>query len=237
MYVACTLDPRGLLPPSAALQAGRGRHAGLGITQRRRFALGSLARARNGPATASLPHFHVKFVNPRIIGSTGRARESDEECTNHCIAATWPGARAGGCVMKAMRWRRFSSAALAAAIVVGGAVGAGQAAPQSAEQAPAKGAEQTIVLREHGKPDRVCIIEKSTPQPDGTVLHEVRDSASGERMRVLDQRKNKSSIGSVMARVSGPNALDVAAATKQDPGRVPTNAELAGQPKAPASPY
>ena len=139
--------------------------------------------------------------------------------------------------MKTMRWRQFSAAALVAALVAGGAIGADHASTQVADQGPAKGVEQTIILREHGKPDRTCIIEKSTPQADGTVLHEVRDSATGERMRVLDQRKNKSSVGSVMARVSGPNAMEVAAATKQDPDRVPTNAELAGQPKVPTSPY
>src|SRR5262245_9238793 len=122
--------------------------------------------------------------------------------------------------MRQERWQRMLTTAVLAAALASGAAWA---------DPPTSGDEQTIVLREPGKPDRKCLIEKSIPQPDGTVLHEVRDMATGEKMRVLDQRRNKGSVGTVTSRVTAPAAM-----TKKEP-RLPTTAELAGQPATSAS--
>jgi hypothetical protein len=81
-------------------------------------------------------------------------------------------------------------------------------------QAPALAAEepagQVVIIREPGKPDKRCVVEKSVPQSNGAILHEVRNLATGERYRVIDHRS--------------PNAV---ALQPKDKARIPTPAELA----------
>jgi hypothetical protein len=136
---------------------------------------------------------------------------------------------AGGSMMKRMRWRQLLTAGLVATGLTSGALWA--------QEPAAKNEEQTIMLREPGKADRPCIVEKSTQQPDGTVVYEVRDAATGERLRVMDQRRHKSAAGSAKVRTPGPGASEVATAAVKEPDRVPTNAELAGNKTASPSPY
>ncbi|HEV3145810.1 MAG TPA: HEAT repeat domain-containing protein [Gemmataceae bacterium] len=52
-------------------------------------------------------------------------------------------------------------------------------------------AGQMVIIREPGKNDKRCIVEKSTPQANGTVLHEVRNLETGERYRIVDHRPHK----------------------------------------------
>jgi HEAT repeat protein len=134
--------------------------------------------------------------------------------------------------MKRSSWR----------LVASGMVLAGLAAPMLR----ADETVTSIILRESGKPDRNCIIEKSTPQADGSIVHEVSDAATGEKMRIVDQRRNKSAPGLVKRRPSSPAATENAPAipapismtlARQDSPRVTTNAELAAKPAPPASPY
>lgn len=46
----------------------------------------------------------------------------------------------------------------------------------------------TLVLREPGKVERCCHIERSTPQPNGDTIYDLRDLATGERFQVVDTR-------------------------------------------------
>jgi hypothetical protein len=86
---------------------------------------------------------------------------------------------------------------------------------------PSPAPETVILFREPGKPDRKCVIERSTPQADGTILHDVRDAATGEKFRVTDSRRHKGLFGSTT------NAEPPVANTPL-PRRIPTTAELAG---------
>ena len=127
--------------------------------------------------------------------------------------------------MKRLHWHK-----LLAATVIGMAAVSGAAWGQTADT--------IIVLHEAGHPDRRCAIEKTESQPDGTLFHEVRDVASGERFRVKDCRPLKGGA-QVIARISGPDAMTQAlgAGPAAPPQRVPTIAELAGHlPTAPAPP-
>lgn len=47
---------------------------------------------------------------------------------------------------------------------------------------------QFVVIRETGKAERHCLIERSTPKPNGDTLYDVRDLATGQTFQVLDQR-------------------------------------------------
>src|SRR5260370_34231036 len=96
-------------------------------------------------------------------------------------------------------WRKRLAALATAAALVGGAVRA---------QAPADG-PSVIVLREPGQPERRCKIEQSTPQADGSILHLVRDLATGEQLRVKDNRRRKTEMAKVVARLNGPDAATV----------------------------
>jgi hypothetical protein len=85
------------------------------------------------------------------------------------------------------------------------------------ETAPAaeEAAGQVVIIREAGKPDKRCLVVKSTPQPDGTVLHEVQNTATGEHLRVIDHRAPKA---------AAPRTL---ASQPKNKTRLPTPAELA----------
>ena len=118
--------------------------------------------------------------------------------------------------MKSHRWHRNWLAATAAAgLAVGGVWADPPAVPQT-----------VILLREPGKPDRKCVIERTTPQADGTLLHEVRDAATGEKFRVTDSRRHTGLLGPVIARK--PNTTEPPLANPAPPRRLPTTAELAG---------
>lgn len=49
-------------------------------------------------------------------------------------------------------------------------------------------ARPTILIREAGKTERRCQIERSIPQANGDTIHEVRDLATGEHFQVVDTR-------------------------------------------------
>ena len=118
--------------------------------------------------------------------------------------------------MKSHRWHRTWLAATAAAGLVVGGVWADLPAPP----------ETVILLREPGKPDRKCVIERTTPQADGTLLHEVRDAATGEKFRVTDSRRHTGLLGPAIARK--PSTPEPPLANPAPPRRLPTTAELAG---------
>ncbi|HLW66576.1 MAG TPA: HEAT repeat domain-containing protein [Gemmataceae bacterium] len=84
-------------------------------------------------------------------------------------------------------------------------------------------AGQVVIIRESGKLDKRCVVEKSIPQPNGTILHEVRNLATGERYRVIDHRSPKTTSQRTI--VSRP----------QDKTRTPTPAELAVSSSPPSS--
>jgi hypothetical protein len=94
-------------------------------------------------------------------------------------------------------------------------------------QAPAIVAEesigQVVIIREPGKADKRCMVERSIPQPDGSIMHEVRNLASGEHYRVLDHRAPRAAASRTI--VSQP----------QDKTRMPTPAELAVSSLPPAN--
>src|SRR5262249_44078106 len=77
-------------------------------------------------------------------------------------------------------------------------------------------AGQVVIIREAGKPDKRCIVEKSIPQTNGAVLHEVRNLQNGEHYRVIDHRPHNVAMPAV------------AAGEPKDSKRPPTPAELAG---------
>src|SRR5207302_1373631 len=111
-----------------------------------------------------------------------------------------------------MNWHRtWLTAAATAALAVGGVWA----------EPPAPAPETVILFREPGKPDRKCVIERSTPQPDSTILHDVRDAATGEKFRVTDSRRHKGLLGSV-------TTTEPLQARPAPPRRLPTTAELAG---------
>jgi hypothetical protein len=128
-------------------------------------------------------------------------------------------------------------------LLAGLAIVAGLAGGASRAQTPA---ETVLVLRGSGETERRCVVEQSTLQADGSVLYLVRDLATGQRLRVKDNRRRRDSeSGQIVAMVTGPDAALVAhtptpvvsrpLATILAGRRVPTNAELAGsQPSATA---
>ena len=126
--------------------------------------------------------------------------------------------------MNQQGWQRLGLMAVVISGLAAGGVWAD--APDAASGA-------VIVLREPGKPERKCVIERTTPQADGTFLHEVRDAATGERLRVRDSRRHNGLVGKPLARVSGTEPASMAKdtswiATKPAESRsLPTNAELA----------
>ena len=121
-------------------------------------------------------------------------------------------------------WRKQLAALATAVVLVGGAVQA-----QATGDGPA-----VIVLREAGQPERRCKIEQSTPQPDGSIIHVVRDLATGEQFRVKDTRKRKTELAQVVARIRGTESSSLTimpmppATNNSSAQRVPTTAELAG---------
>ena len=121
-------------------------------------------------------------------------------------------------------WRKQLAALATAVVLVGGAVQA-----QATGDGPA-----VIVLREAGQPERRCKIEQSTPQPDGSIIHVVRDLATGEQYRVKDTRKRKTELAQVVARIRGTESSSLTimpmppATNNSSAQRVPTTAELAG---------
>ncbi len=136
--------------------------------------------------------------------------------------------------MKHWNWRNLIAALATVAALVNGVSRA-----QSLE-------ETVLVLRDSGEKERRCVVEQSTPQADGSVLYLVRDLATGERLRVKDNRRRLGAdSGQIVARVTGPDAALVAQtptpvvsrplATILAGRRVPTNAELAGY-QSPALP-
>jgi hypothetical protein len=117
-----------------------------------------------------------------------------------------------------MNPRSWQWIAMATGILVGSV--------QAAE--PAANSDAIIVLREPGKSDRKCIIERTTPQLDGTFLHEVRDTVTGERMRVVDSRHHKGLLGQgsgSAASALGPGSGSTASVACKP--RLATTAELA----------
>ena len=96
---------------------------------------------------------------------------------------------------------------------------------------------QVVVIREPGKPDHRCLIERSTLQTNGSKVHDVRDLDTGERMRVLDKRTAKaipSAVTQTAAKQTIPNDAGMTAALSASPfapqtdeKRVPTLAEQA----------
>jgi hypothetical protein len=82
---------------------------------------------------------------------------------------------------------------------------------------------QVVVIREAGKPDHRCLIERSTLQTNGTKIYDVRDLDTGERLRVLDKRTAKPT----------PSAVTQAAAKQTVPSDAGMTAALAGSPFAP----
>lgn len=103
--------------------------------------------------------------------------------------------------MNYLRWRKICATALLAA-GFGGVV--------SAADMPAKQPGRIVVIREAGKPDRHCVVLRSTVLPDGSTVHEVRNVQTGETFRVADPR----------------TATTVT--PKPPVHRLPTTAELAG---------
>jgi hypothetical protein len=135
-----------------------------------------------------------------------------------------------------MNWQRWHRIGLAAAVAASLAVGAVRAEP------PAPAAEPVIIFREAGKPDRKCVIEKTTAQADGTFLHELRDVATGEKFRVVDSKRHKGLIGAANARVAAANpsmptpyGAQMTAKKPSEPRRVSTTAEEAGYVTPPDS--
>jgi hypothetical protein len=124
--------------------------------------------------------------------------------------------------MKRLRWRRRWLAATAATGVVIGGVWAD----------PPPAPETVILLREPGKPDRKCIIERTTSQADGTLVHELRDANTGEKFRVNDSRSHKGLLGQPAPAKSSEPPL----ANPLPPRRLPTTAELAGYATPPVTP-
>jgi hypothetical protein len=84
-------------------------------------------------------------------------------------------------------------------------------------------AGQVVIIREAGKPDKRCMVVKSIPQPDGSVLHEVQNTATGEHLRVIDHRSPKA---------AAPHTL---ASQPRDKTRMPTPAELAASSMTPSN--
>lgn len=93
-----------------------------------------------------------------------------------------------------------------------------------------------VVVREPGRPQQRCVIEQTLPQPDGQTVYIVRDVATGERLRVVDNRPTRTGggplIGKLAARLTLPSDEGMSRALTSSPsqpaGRTPTTAELAG---------
>src|SRR5262245_31381978 len=100
--------------------------------------------------------------------------------------------------MKRLRWHWSGLAVMTAGLAVGGV----WADP------PAATPETVILLREPGRPDRKCVIERTTPQADGSLLHEVRDAVTGEKLRVNDTRRHKGLLGKTPAKSAEPPLAD-----------------------------
>jgi hypothetical protein len=61
------------------------------------------------------------------------------------------------------------------------------ATPAALAATPAPAAsEKMIVLREEGKPERKCIIQKTWKRPDGSLAHQVRILDTGEVVTIMD---------------------------------------------------
>src|SRR5262249_53439331 len=110
--------------------------------------------------------------------------------------------------------------------------GVGGTPPRTPEPgALARAPETVTLLREPGKPDRKCIIERTTPQADGTLVHELRDANTGEKFRVTDSRRHKGLLGQPAPAKSAEPPL----ANPLPPRRLPTTAELAGYATPPVT--
>jgi len=103
----------------------------------------------------------------------------------------------------------------------------------------------TVFVREPGRPQQRCAIEQTLPQPDGKTVYIVRDVATGERMRVVDNRQTKDGsgpvVGRLVAKLTAPadDGMTKALAGSPTPTplrRVPTTAELAGDDSKTAVP-
>lgn len=126
------------------------------------------------------------------------------------------------------RWRKACMAA---------AMASGLASSTVWAQTPAKDPAPVVVIREPGKPEHRCVIEATHPQPNGHVIYDVRDLATGERMRVVDNRTNKTSgpfVSPAASKIAGPSDAGMASALSGTPfasgseaKRAPTLAEQA----------
>ena len=129
--------------------------------------------------------------------------------------------------MNRWNWRKFSVAAAVLASL-GTSVAWGESAPADASQ--------VVVIREQGKPERRCVIEQADRQPDSKVIYLVRDLATGERLRILDGRTQKSeSTPIVRPATAQRDASDAgmiealgSSPVNDTSARLPTTAELAG---------
>lgn len=108
--------------------------------------------------------------------------------------------------MKFHRWRKIVAHAMIAGSLVGGV---NAAEPVSRHEG------RMVIVREAGKPDRNCIVLRSIVQANGTRLHEVRNIETGEVFRIADPKP----VGVIPVT---PSAVPER--------RVPTTAELAGNP-------
>src|SRR5262245_9248309 len=94
-----------------------------------------------------------------------------------------------------------------------------------------------VVIREPGQPEHRCVIEKTTTQADGKSVYQVRDLATGDRMRVVDNRTSKNGkgpiLGKLISRLTEPSDADMTQALAGSPvnsttlPRRPTTADLA----------
>ena len=96
--------------------------------------------------------------------------------------------------MKRIWWGKLSLTAAALLFVASSAVWAGDA-------------KQMLVIRETGKTDRRCQVDRSVPQANGDMVYDLHDLATGERFRVVDTRVIKTAFPLVIP--ASFNTVDV----------------------------
>lgn len=124
-----------------------------------------------------------------------------------------------------MGWRKAWATAAMAGVLASGVLWA---------QSP----ESVVVIREPGKPEHRCVIESAHPQANGHVIYDVRDLATGERLRVVDTRSNKSTgpfASPSVTRMPGPSDAGMSSALTGTPFANAGNAARSSTPAAQAS--